>query len=358
MPHYTKVRKHKNQKTGSWQDTRECGEAQVDPHIIVSGRQEELVSFTNQPPTFVERSQLKLVEKIGRGKFGEVHLCHLVDTFNQSTLLSSSNISGGSTLVVVKSLDPSCPLQARLDFEKEAQTLSGDTNPNISRVLGINMDEPGGWFLVSEYSDQGDLNQYLQDHVAEYNLVKIPGVATLSYGSLIYMATQISSGMKWLESMKYVHKDLATRNCLVYPGYQVKISDCGAAKSLYSDDYYSSTEAGKLPIRWMAWESILLAVYTSKSDVWSFGVILWEILTFVREQPYEALSDEKVIENVSHLYESNSLLYTLPQPHKCPRDVFDLILECWQKNESERPSFTEIHLFLQRKNLGFSLEQN
>jgi discoidin domain receptor family protein 2 len=98
--------------------------------------------------------------------------------------------------------------------------------------------------------------------------------------------------------------------------------------------------------------------YSTKSDVWSFGVTFWEILTFSREQPYEALSEEKVLENISALYQTGRLAHALPQPYNCPRDIFLLIAECWHKVETERPSFREIHLFLQRKNLGFSPKED
>ena len=93
--------------------------------------------------------------------------------------------------------------------------------------------------------------------------------------------------------------------------------------------------------------------FTTKSDVWSFGVTLWEILTFAREQPYESASDEKVIASLSSLYTSGVPVTVLPAPFKCPREVRDLMTECWQRDEKERPSFRELHLFLQRKNLGY-----
>ena len=120
---------------------------------------------------------------------------------------------------------------------------------------------------------------------------------------------------------------------------------------------------------------LLKGKFTTKSDVWSFGVTLWEILTFAREQPYESLSDEKVIANLSSLYakgsnanskaknsaasansatsSSSKSVILLPSPHGCPREIRDLMCECWQRGEKERPSFREIHLFLQRKNLGY-----
>merc|ERR1712150_221055 len=94
--------------------------------------------------------------------------------------------------------------------------------------------------------------------------------------------------------------------------------------------------------------------FTTKSDVWSFGVTMWEVLTFAREQPYESSSDEKVIANLSSLYSAGNPVMVLPPPFQCPREVRDLMLECWQWDENERPSFREIHLFLQRKNLGYN----
>ena len=99
---------------------------------------------------------------------------------------------------------------------------------------------------------------------------------------------------------------------------------------------------------------IFQGAYTTKSDVWAFGVTLWEILTFAREQPYEALSDSQVIENMSELSESGSLLHRLPQPYNCPRDVFDLMAECWHKEGKDRPSWAEIQLQLVYNNLGYN----
>ena len=93
--------------------------------------------------------------------------------------------------------------------------------------------------------------------------------------------------------------------------------------------------------------------FTTKTDVWSFGVTLWEILTFAREQPYESQSDAKILSNLSNMWREGRPSVFLPTPHGCPREVRDLMYECWQREEKERPSFSEIHLFLQRKNLGF-----
>ena len=99
--------------------------------------------------------------------------------------------------------------------------------------------------------------------------------------------------------------------------------------------------------------SIFQGKFSTKSDVWSFGVTLWEILTFAREQPYNHLEDEQVIENCGHIFRNDSLEVCLPQPPQCPREIYDLMRECWNREEAHRPSFREICMFLQRKNMGY-----
>ena len=160
------------------------------------------------------------------------------------------------------------------------------------------------------------------------------------------------------------------RNCQVSSGFQIKISDTGAVKPAYNSHYFGPA---RLPVRWLSWEALLGQQYTRRSDVWAFGVTLWEILTFARELPYEALSDEEVVENLSELSHSETLPEMLGQPYNCPRDVFELMLECWAKHGDDRPDFQvgggspvyplhshislyfqEISLFLMRKNLGFN----
>lgn len=297
--------------------------------------------------TVLPSEALTVVQKLGEGQFGEIHLCQL----------------DGVQTVAVKSLRKDCDSNARSDFEHEARILTSLKDSNLVRVLGVCYSGGGGEgesssgslvSMVCEYTDQGDLYQFLQDHVAETSLSKSPGtVPTLSYGCLIYIASQIASGMKYLESLNFVHRDLATRNCLVGPQRSIKISDFGMSRSIYKSDYFKSQAGCLLPIRWMAWESVLLGKFTTKSDVWSFGVTLWEVLTFAREQPYQSASDEKVIASLSSLYTSGVPVTVLPTPFQCPREVLDLMTECWQRDDQERPSFREIHLFLQRKNLGY-----
>ncbi|PSN50685.1 hypothetical protein C0J52_18849 [Blattella germanica] len=332
--------------------------APVSPEVLTTATDEEDDDddVEDMPLCQFPREQLRVLEKLGHGEFGEVmfitvHLCEVEGLPDSVDVLRYSECK----LVAVKTLKPGASESARSDFRQEAHVLARLKDPNIVRVLGACLDDEP-LCVVVEYMECGDLNQFLQEHIAETASPLPLNAKTLSYGCLIFMATQISSGMKYLESLHFVHRDLATRNCLVGKGYSIKVSDFGMNRSLYSADYYSMAGRGLLPIRWMAWESVLLGKFTTKSDVWSFAVTLWEILTFAREQPFEDLSDEKVIENVTHFYQDDGHQLYLPVPINCPKEIYDLMCECWQRNESDRPNFREIHLFLQRKNLGYKPE--
>ncbi|KAI1882888.1 hypothetical protein AGOR_G00239540 [Albula goreensis] len=285
------------------------------------------------------RKLLTFKEKLGEGQFGEVHLCEAERTEDLMDKDFSFDISADQPiLVAVKMLREDANKSARNDFLKEIKIMSRLKDPNIVRLLGVCMSSDP-LCMITEYMENGDLNQFLSRHGPDEQ----GSTPTVSYSNLHHMATQIASGMKYLSSLNFVHRDLATRNCLVGKNYTIKIADFGMSRNLYSGDYYRIQGRAVLPIRWMSWESILLGKFTTASDVWAFGVTLWETMTFCKEQPYSQLSDEQVIENTGEFFRDQRRQIYLPQPPACPDAVYSLMLSCWHRSVKERPSFQEIH---------------
>ncbi|XP_074830171.1 discoidin domain-containing receptor 2-like isoform X2 [Natator depressus] len=290
------------------------------------------------------RQQLRLKEKLGEGQFGEVHLCE-ADGLLEFLGLSSTELTNQPVLVAVKMLRSNVNKTARNDFLKEIKIMSRLKDPNIIRLLGVCVrDDP--LCMITEYMENGDLNQFLSQREISSKFTISNNIPCVSYSNLLFMATQIASGMKYLASLNFVHRDLATRNCLVGNNYTIKIADFGMSRNLYSGDYYRIQGRAVLPIRWMAWESILLGKFTTASDVWAFGITLWEMFTLCKEQPYSLLSDEQVIENTGEFFRSQGRQIYLSQTSLCPNSVFDLMLKCWSRDIKDRPTFDTIHHFL------------
>uniref|UniRef100_A0A8C4ZDI2 receptor protein-tyrosine kinase n=1 Tax=Gadus morhua TaxID=8049 RepID=A0A8C4ZDI2_GADMO len=298
-------------------------------------------SLAAGPPAVKEfpRDRLSFREKLGEGQFGEVHLCEaegMQDFLDEDASEGRSHgggwsHGGGPLLVAVKTLREDANKNARNDFLKEIRILSRLRDPNIVRLLAVCVDSDP-LCMITEYMENGDLNQYLH---------------TLHYAQLMSMVLQVAAGMRYLSSLNFVHRDLATRNCLVGASCTIKIADFGMSRNLYRGDYYRIQGRAVLPIRWMAWESILLGKFTAASDVWAFGVTLWEVLTLCQQQPYGALTDEQVIENTGEFFRDQGKQVYLPKPASCPDDVYtDLMLRCWRRNANQRPGFQEIHRHL------------
>ncbi|XP_039287429.1 discoidin domain-containing receptor 2 [Nilaparvata lugens] len=296
-----------------------------------------------QLPEFT-RHRLRVIEKMGEGSFGMVHLCE-AEGVPELNGMSSFH----KKQVVVKSLWRGCNESTKQEFMRETEWLGSLKDANVVRVVGVcSQEEP--YCVLQEHCEFGDLPTFLQLQAGAPHQQDNP---TLSYGCLIYLATQAASGMKYLEAIDVVHRDLAARNCMIGKNYLLKISDHAMFCSQYDGDYYLSDTKTKLPIRWMAWESLLLGKHSAKSDVWSFAVLLWEILVLCGQRPFAELTDEQVVENCNHWYQGNGSQRLLSRPQACPREIYDLMGECWKRHEADRPRFTEIHLFLQRKNLGY-----
>uniref|UniRef100_A0AAY4ABV0 receptor protein-tyrosine kinase n=1 Tax=Denticeps clupeoides TaxID=299321 RepID=A0AAY4ABV0_9TELE len=284
----------------------------------------------------------KMLEKVSHPR--SVHLCEAVGI--QEFLKEDFGGSEGKPLLVaVKTLREDANKNARNDFLKEIRIMSRLRDPNIMRLLAVCV-ESDPLCMITEYMENGDLNQFLFKLELQNESEPLHGAA-ISYAALCGMATQIASGMKYLASLNFVHRDLATRNCLVGENHAIKIADFGMSRNLYRGDYYRIQGRAVLPIRWMSWESILLGKFTMASDVWAFGVTLWETLTLCKEQPYSQLSDEQVIENTGEFFRDQAKQIYLPQPAGCPDPIYRLMLNCWRRNAKDRPTFQEIHNSLQ-----------
>uniref|UniRef100_A0A915D6X7 receptor protein-tyrosine kinase n=1 Tax=Ditylenchus dipsaci TaxID=166011 RepID=A0A915D6X7_9BILA len=301
------------------------GSALTNSMSTTSTRLEELEYIPVTPVVF-DQSALHFVKKLGEGKFGEVHLCRLDE----------------QKLVAVKYLKQ----QEDGDgcrFEQEIGLLNGLRHQNVLRVIGLCMlDNPSSPVCcIMEFMPNGDLRQFLRDRAA-----------CVSDETLLCFATQIAAGMAYLESRNFVHRDLAARNCLVDSDGTIKLSDFGMAKNLQNTDYYTVQGQFSLPIRWMAWESLLLGRFTTKTDVWSFGVTLWEVFSLCSSQPFAHLSDEQVLDNLQVMSQTQQLRHKLAAPGRCSQFLYEeLLLACWRYREETRPKFTELHRLLQNLSL-------
>ena len=282
-------------------------------------------------------SNIREIRELGMGQFGKVILAETVGLSAKYLRLRDDDNSK-STLVAVKKLKSGAPNATKEAFEKEVNFMSRLTDKNVIHILGVCYEDTP--FIVMEYMAKGDLNQYLQRFKTLSTTDSEPqGHITTS--TLVHMTTQIASAMKYLTSHNFVHRDLATRNCLVGPNYLVKISDFGMSRSLYDSHYYRIHGRFVLPVRWMSHECFY-GKFSQKSDVWAFGVTMWEIFTLGKEQPYSDMSDKQVVEDA--LKGKNRTV--LARPDVCPLKVYKIMLECWEHNSKQRATFEELFQLL------------
>ncbi|GFN96676.1 muscle, skeletal receptor tyrosine protein kinase [Plakobranchus ocellatus] len=273
-----------------------------------------------------------------------------------------SDMGGGEgQIVAVKMLKEDASESVQADFEREASLMVEFEHENILKLLGVcTTGRP--MCLLFEYMSHGDLNDYLQLCSPDRCLMRpLPSPSTtatsppdsstppivsvrtprgdsshrLDTADHLHISRQVCSGMVYLSDRGYVHRDLATRNCLVSDGLTVKISDFGLARSVHSMDYYRGSDRDAVPIRWMPPEAILYNKFSSQSDVWSFGVLLWEVFSYAF-QPYYGLTHEQVI---AALRSGR----TLGPPEDAPPAVYSLMKSCWRTKPSSRPSFSSLH---------------
>lgn len=257
--------------------------------------------------------EVRFVDELGEGAFGKVYKGEL-------------KMKTGKIFVAVKSLKENASAKTQADFQREIELISELKHPNIICLLGVVMkQEP--MCMLFEYMSEGDLHEFLISNSPEEG-------KCLTHNQFLDTAIQIAQGMEYLSSNHYVHRDLAARNCLVSKDLVVKISDFGLSRDMYSCDYYRVQSKSLLPVRWMPPDSILYGKFTTESDVWSYGVVLWEIYSYGL-QPYYGYNNQEVI----NMIRSRKLL---PCPDACPSYCYALMIECWAEQANRRPNFSEI----------------
>ncbi|XP_072756873.1 proto-oncogene tyrosine-protein kinase ROS-like [Anoplolepis gracilipes] len=267
--------------------------------------------------TIVEKKQITLTKLVGRGAFGKVF---------QGTVKDLEE--PGPMPVAIKMLRSNASSQQITEFFREAKFMSHSRHPHVLRLLGICMDADSPWLILELM--ETDLLEYLRE---SRTLDPLDSQA-LRLQDLLAMCEDVARGCCYLEKLHFVHRDLACRNCLITSRNRenriVKIGDFGLARDIYKDQYYRKRGEGFLPVRWMAPESLVDGIFTSQSDVWAFGVLMWEIMS-LGEQPYPAKSNDQVLEYVRSGGK-------LPKPLNCPPTLYELMQHCWNV-ANDRPNF-------------------
>ena len=260
--------------------------------------------------------------------------------------------------VAVKTLKEEHSTEGLDDFVREAKLMFNFDHPNIVKILGVCVDDMP-YYMLFEYMDKGDLAQFLRASASslqrrtmnpldgrprsrtESTLSDEP--PALSVDQLADICRQIACGMEYLSKNNHVHRDLACRNCLVKScdgweqttsGYFIKIGDFGMSQNLYTSDYYRVRGQAVLPVRWMSPEAVIYGKFSTDSDVWSFGVVMWEVFSFAM-QPYYGTSNEEVTEAIRRHK-------ILSKPADCPNRMYEIMKNCWSLQPKMRPGFDEL----------------
>uniref|UniRef100_A0A8C5E583 receptor protein-tyrosine kinase n=1 Tax=Gouania willdenowi TaxID=441366 RepID=A0A8C5E583_GOUWI len=278
----------------------------VDPHTYEDPSQ-AVHEFAKE----LDASCIAIDKVVGAGEFGEVCSGRLRLPSKKEICVAIKTLKGGYTD------------KQRRDFLAEASIMGQFDHPNIIRLEGV-VTRSKPVMIVTEYMENGSLDSFLRKNDAQFTGIQLVG-----------MLRGIASGMKYLSDMGYVHRDLAARNILVNSNLVCKVSDFGLSRVLEDDPEAAyTTRGGKIPIRWTAPEAIAYRKFTSASDAWSYGIVLWEVMSY-GERPYWEMSNQDVIKAVDEGYR-------LPPPMDCPATLYQLMLDCWQKERNNRPKFEQI----------------
>ncbi|XP_075954552.1 ephrin type-B receptor 3 isoform X1 [Anarhichas minor] len=306
----------KKQRSGSELEYTEKLQQYISPGVKVY-----IDPFTYEDPNDavhefakeIDISCVKIEEVIGAGEFGEVCRGRLKQSGRREMVVAIKTLKAGYTE------------RQRRDFLAEASIMGQFDHPNVIRLEGV-LTRSCPVLIITEFMENGALDSFLRLNDGRFTMTQLVG-----------MLRGIAAGMKYLSDMNYVHRDLAARNILVNSNLVCKVSDFGLSRFLddtSADPTYTSSLGGKIPIRWTAPEAIAFRKFTSASDVWSYGIVMWEVVSY-GERPYWDMSNQDVMTAVEQDYR-------LPPPMDCPMVLHQLMLECWMKERNLRPKFSRI----------------
>lgn len=271
----------------------------------------------------VEREHIIQLEELGQGSFGMVY---------RGVLTQLRGIKQ-NTPCAIKTVNESATSKERDSFLIEASVMKQFNTNHVVRLLGV-VSQGDPTLVIMELMANGDLKGYLRRHRPDYENGNEPSPQPPTLRQIYQMAIEIADGMAYLSAKKFVHRDLAARNCMVADDLTVKIGDFGMTRDIYETDYYRKGTKGFLPVRWMAPESLKDGVFSSSSDVFSYGVVLWEMATLA-SQPYQGLTNDQVLR---YVIDGG----VMERPENCPDKLYDLMRRCWQHRPTARPTFLDI----------------
>lgn len=270
----------------------------------------------------IQQQQFTLGRTLGKGEFGSVREAQL------------KMEDGSLQKVAVKMLKTEIFCSSDIEeFLREAAFMKEFDHPNVCKLIGVSLRSRTKGRLpvpmvILPFMKHGDLHTFLlMSRIGEEPI-------TLPIQTLIRFMIDICSGMEYLSSKNFIHRDLATRNCMLHEDMTVCVADFGLSKKIYSGDYYRQGCASKLPVKWLALESLADNVYTVYSDVWAFGITLWEIVT-LGQTPYAGIENSEIY---SYLIAGNRL----KQPPDCLDEVYEMMCQCWITEPKRRPCFTDL----------------
>lgn len=298
---------------------------------------EEQLEFIKDTSLEYNYASLEVLGKLGEGSFSKVYRARAPGLECEGWQ--------GSDVVAVKILKDESEIDALQAFVSEVKISSEFQHQNVIKLIGVCTQTPRKC-MIFEYMDLGNLKDILRQSdpnkpdkcsptSSSSSLDRASSSVVLTPTNFLFCCLQVAQGLNYLAGLKFVHRDVATRNCLVNHQYVVKIADFGLSRDVSTMDYYRvGSSAGCMPVRWMSPEALLYGKFTAKSDVWSYGVLMWEVYTYAH-QPYGGISNHEVINHIK----SGHLLHC---PDLCPASIYDIMKSCWTPAPQRRPQMARL----------------